>query len=68
MFSPDEARSMLAFLDRCAINGHKERIAMNHLVTKLASVIPPPELDGHPDTASEAPAADQGEGDGETGD
>lgn len=75
MLTANEARAAIAFLDRCTLNGHKERIAMNQIISKLAAIVPPEELKPeHPDVEKpETPGindeeADQGTGDGETGD
>jgi hypothetical protein len=40
MFTPQEAENALIFLDRVAITGHRERIAMTQIVTKLSDLIP----------------------------
>lgn len=65
MFTPDEARSLLAFLDRCPTTGHKERIAMNHLVTKIAKDLPAPTT--QPDPAGDITTT-EGTGDEASGD
>ena len=42
MLTPQEAKTIYDFLDRCPFTGHQERQAMNIIVSKLDKIANPP--------------------------
>ena len=49
MLTPQEAKTIFDFLNRCAITGHQERMAMNLIVNKLENIANPPPEPEEPD-------------------